>query len=114
MVSFFLAFILIIILVYPSLKIIVGLAGFVNKNFSQDIPIVFNLLKKSATGIIKGKHTNPKTGKPYANVHEIRLATISSIGLAGLLAALITNFSLLLPIVIWVIIISVAVNFVDY
>lgn len=112
MVNFLWAFILIIIFVYPSLKIIVGLAGFVNKNFPQDIPIIFNLLKRSGTSIIKTKHINPRTGKPYANVNEIRLATVSSIVVSGFMGALITNFSLLLPIVAWVVIISIAVNFV--
>lgn len=113
MVNFCLAFILILIFIYPSLKVIVFIARSVNENFPQDIPIIFNLLKKSGTSIIKTKLINPNTNKPYASVGEIRLATVSSVILAGFMGALITGFTLLSPIIIWVIIISILVNFVE-
>lgn len=113
MFDFCVAFILILIFVYPALKIIVFSARSINKNFPQDVPIIFNLILKSGTSIIKTKHINEKTGKPYANTDEMRLATISSIVLAGFMAALITGFYLLPPIIIWVVIISISVSFVE-
>jgi len=112
MVNFCVAFVLILIFIYPALKIIVWVARSINENFPEDIPIVFNLVFKSGTSIIKTKKINPRTGKPYANIDEIRLATVSSISLAGLMGALITGFTLWLPILVWTIIISILVSFV--
>lgn len=106
MVQFCIAFLLIIIFIYPAQKIIIWVARSLNKNLPEDIPLIPNLPLKTATSQLKLKHG-------YANPEEARLAVRGAIVVSGIIAAIITKFSLWLPILIWVVIISILVSFVS-
>jgi hypothetical protein len=106
MLEFCTAFILIIILVYPAQKIIIWIARSITKKLPEDTPLIPNLPLKTATSQLKLKHG-------HANPEETRLAVRGAIIVSGIIATIITNFSLWLPILVWVIIISILVGFVD-
>ncbi len=106
MVNFCLAFILIVILVYPAQKTIIWVARSLNKNLPENTPFIPNLPVKTATSQFKLK-------QGHANPEETRLAVRGAIAVSGFIAAIITGFSLWMPILIWVVMISVFVGFVD-
>lgn len=77
-----------------------------NKQLPSNTPIIPNLPNKTATSQLKLKHG-------HANPEETRLAIRGAIIVSGLIAAIITKFALWLPILVWVIAISIFVSFVD-
>jgi len=106
MIDFCIAFILIVILIYPSQKMIIWVARSLNKNLPGNTPFIPNLPLKTATSQYKLKYG-------HADSKETRLAVRGAITVSGFLAATITGFSLWQPILIWVLIISVFVGFVN-
>jgi hypothetical protein len=106
MIDFCLAFILIVIFIYPAQKTIIWAARSLNHTLPEDTPFIPNLPVKTATSQYKLKYG-------YADPQETRLAVRGAIVVSGFIATIITGFSLWLPTLIWVITISVFVSFVD-
>lgn len=106
MIDFCIAFILIVILIYPAQKTIIWVARSLNKNLPENTPFIPNLPVKTATSQYKLKFGQ-------ATPEETRMAVRGAIAVSGFIAAMITRFSLWMPILVWVVIISVFVSFVD-
>ncbi|MCL1464568.1 hypothetical protein [Argonema galeatum] len=105
MIDFIVAFILLIILVWPAQKLIAWFASFLHKKLPENTPILPNLTLESAKAQIKMKHG-------HANPKETRLAIRSAVVISGLITVLIQSH-LLAYIIILVISICVLISFID-
>ena len=105
MMDFIIAFIWLIILVWPAQKFITWFASFLHKNLPKNTPLLGNLPLETAKSQIKMKHG-------HANPKETILAVRSAVIISGIITVLIQSH-LLLPVLIWVILICVLISFVN-
>ncbi|MGB3693216.1 MAG: hypothetical protein WA999_10840 [Spirulinaceae cyanobacterium] len=106
MLRFFAAFLLIIIFIYPAQISMIWIARMINKKLPQNLPLLPNFPSKLATSTLKLKHG-------HANAKETKLAVRGATIISGLMAAILTKFTLWIPLFIWVTVISILVSFVD-
>ncbi|MEG4498928.1 hypothetical protein QUB05_17500 [Microcoleus sp. F10-C6] len=104
MVDFGLAFICILVLVWPTIALMRFLADFISENMSN-WPFLPWLFVKPSTSYIKGKFG-------YASAEELRHAVRVTVIICGIITALFLP-RLLIPVIIWVLVISWLVSFVE-
>ena len=104
MVDFCIAFLCILVLVGPVIALMRFLAVFISENMN-DLPFLSWLFVKPSTGYIKSKFG-------YASPKELRHAVRVTVIISGIITALFLP-RLLVPIIIWVLAISLLVSFVD-
>jgi hypothetical protein len=104
MVDFCIAFMCILILVWPTIALMRLFADFISENMS-DWPFLPWLFVKPSAGYIKGKFG-------YATPEELRHAVRVTVIISGIITALFLH-RLLVPVILWVLAISFLVSFVD-
>jgi hypothetical protein len=104
MAEFCIAFMCILVLVGPVIALMRFLADFISENMN-DWPFLPWLFVKPSTGYIKSKFG-------YASPEELRHAVRVTVIISGIITALFFP-RLLVPVIIWVLAISLLVSCVD-